>query len=67
MCIRDSLSLFQRADLDRRLGRHPIGDLIVDVERPELTLYRIAVAQASSPDVEDLVTVVYRRDARRGS
>jgi type II secretory pathway pseudopilin PulG len=62
-----ALSLFQRADLDRRLGRHPIGDLIVEVERPEPTLYRIAVAQASSPDIEDLVTVVYRREARRGS
>ncbi|SRR6266849_5255690 len=61
-----ALSLFQRADLDRRLGRHPIGDLIVEVERPEPTLYRIALAQASAPEVEDLVTVVYRREARRG-
>ncbi len=57
----------RRNDLDRRLGRHPIGDLIAEVERPEPTLYRIALAQASAPDVEDLVTVVYRREARRGS
>ena len=62
-----ALTLLKREDLDRRLGRHPIGDLIAEVERPEPTLYRIALAQASAPDVEDLVTVVYRREARRGS
>ncbi len=62
-----ALTLFKRADLDRRLGRHPIGDVIADVERPEPTLYRIALAQASAPDVEDLVTVVFRREAQRGS
>ncbi len=62
-----AFSLLKRADLDRRLGRHPIGDVIADVERPEPTLYRIALAQASAPNVEDLVTVVYRREARRGS
>ncbi len=60
-----ALSLFKRADLDRRLGRHTIGDVIAEVERPEPTLYRIALTQASAPDVEDLVTVVYRREARR--
>ena len=62
-----ALTLFKREDLDRRLGRHSIGDVIAEVERPEPTLYRIALAQASAPDVEDLVTVVYRREARRGS
>ncbi len=61
------LTLFKRDDLDRRLGRRPIGDVIAEVERPERTLYRIALAQASSPDAEDVVTVVYRKEARRGS
>lgn len=62
-----ALTLFRREDLDRRLGRHTIGDVSVDVERPEPTLYRLALAQASAPDVEDLVTVVYRKEARHGS
>ena len=61
-----ALALLKRDELDRRLGRHPIGDLIADVERPERTLYRIALSQEESPQVEDLVTVVYRREARSG-
>ena len=62
-----ALTLLKRDELDRRLGRHDIGDLIVEVQRPERTLYRIALAQQRSPQVEDLVTVVYRREARGGS
>jgi prepilin-type N-terminal cleavage/methylation domain-containing protein len=61
-----ALTLLKRDELDRRLGRHPIGELIADIERPERTLYRIAVVQQESPQVEDLVTVVYRREARNG-
>lgn len=57
-----ALTLLKRKELDVRLGRHPIGELITDIERPEPTLYRIAVVQATSPEVEDLVTVVYRRE-----
>ena len=59
-----ALTLLKRDDLDRRLGRHPIGELIVDIERPERALYRIALMQATSPQVEELVTVVYRREPR---
>lgn len=59
-----ALTLLKREELDRRLGRHPIGELIADIERPERTLYRIALIHAQSPQVEDLVTVVYRRDQR---
>src|SRR5881296_538167 len=59
-----ALTLLKRDELNRRLGRHPIGELIVDIQRPEQTLYRIALTQASAPQVEDLVTVVYRREPR---
>src|SRR5438552_17895286 len=57
-----ALTLLTRTELDRRLGRHPIGELMADIQRPERTLYRIALAQQQSPEVEDLVTVVYRRE-----
>jgi prepilin-type N-terminal cleavage/methylation domain-containing protein len=53
-------ALLERADLDLRLGPRTVGDYMVDVERPELTLYRIAIARRDAPDVEQLVTVVYR-------
>ena len=57
-----ALTLLKRDELDRQLGRHPIGELVSDIKRPERTLYRIAVLQGSSPEVEDLVTVVFRRE-----
>lgn len=53
-------TLLNRSELDQRIGRREIGEFIVDVQRPERTLYRIAVIQEQSPQVEDLVTVVYR-------
>ena len=56
-----AMTLLTRADLDRRLGRHDVGEFVVDVQRPERTLYRIAIAQRSSAHVEGLVTVVFRR------
>jgi len=59
-----ALTLLKREEFDRRLGRHLIGELIVEIQRPERTLYRIAVSQQESSQVEDLVTVVYRREAR---
>ncbi len=55
-----AMTLLKREDLDRRLGRHPVGEFLVHVERPERTLYRIALAEVRAPEVEDLVTVVYR-------
>ncbi len=55
-----ALTLLKRSELDQRLGRRQIGEFTVDIQRPERTLYRIAVLQAQSPQVEDLVTVVYR-------
>ena len=53
-------ALLGRGDLDRRLGRHPIGEFVVEVQRPDPTLYRIAIAEGRAPEVETLVTVVYR-------
>jgi type II secretory pathway pseudopilin PulG len=55
-------SLLTRRDLDLRLGPHAVGDFVVAVERPERTLYRIALADHRAPDTELLVTVVYRAD-----
>jgi hypothetical protein len=57
-----ALTLLNRKELDQRIGRRRIGEFIVDVQRPERTLYRIALLQGPSPEVEDLVTVVYRAE-----
>src|SRR6266481_3776824 len=53
-------TLLKREELDQRIGRRDVGEFIVDIQRPERTLYRIAVLETESPQVEDLVTVVYR-------
>src|SRR5947207_2034633 len=37
--ILTAFTLLKRDELDRRLGRHPVGELIADVERPERTVY----------------------------
>lgn len=58
-----AMTLLTREDYDRRLGQRGVGEFLVDVQRPERTLYRIAIAEARAPQVEDLVTVVYRREA----
>ena len=58
-----AMALLGRADLDRRLGRHPAGEFVVEVQRPERTLYRIAVRESQAPEIEALVTVVYRPEA----
>jgi len=55
-------TLLSRQELNQRLGRHDAGDLVVDIERPEPTLYRVAILAGDAPDVEQLVTVVYRPD-----
>ncbi len=59
-----ALTLLHRGELDQRIGRREIGEFVVDVQRPEKTLYRIAIVQPQSPQVEDLVTVVYRAEPR---
>lgn len=58
-------TLLARSDLDRRLGTRDVGPYLVNVQRPEPVLYRIAVSREKAPDVEDLVTVVYRQEPAR--
>jgi type II secretory pathway pseudopilin PulG len=53
-------TLLTRSDLDIRIGSRSTGPYVVTVARPERTLYRIAVGRQTTPDVEDLVTVVFR-------
>ena len=57
-------TLLRREDLDRRLGDRDVGPYVVNVLRPERTLYRIAVVRKQAPGVEDLVTVVYRQEMK---
>jgi len=59
-----ALTLLKRTDLDQRIGRRQIGEFVVEVQRPEPTLYRIAILQEQSRQMEDLVTVVYRAEPR---
>ncbi len=58
-------TLLRREDLDRRLGDRSVSPYVVNVQRPERTLYRIALLRQAAPGVEDLVTVVYRAEANR--
>jgi len=62
--VLSALTLLNRKELDQRIGRRQIGEFIVDVQRPERTLYRIALLQEQSPQVDDLVTVVYRAETK---
>jgi len=55
-------TLLAQPDLDRRIGTREVGPYIVTVQRPERTLYRIAIGRSTA--MEDLVTVVHRPEAR---
>lgn len=57
-------TLLTRGDLDRRLGDRAVGPYIAIVQRPERTLYRVALRR-SMAEIEDLVTVVYRPEPGR--
>jgi Tfp pilus assembly protein PilV len=54
-----AMTLLRREELDLRIGRHTVGEFAVTVQRPEPSVYRIAIG-AKETEVEDLVTVVYR-------
>lgn len=58
-----AMTLLRREELDQRIGRHEVGEFAVTVQRPEPTLYRIAIG-AKETGVEELVTVVYRSRPR---
>jgi hypothetical protein len=60
------LTLLPRAELDRRLGRERAGAVVATIERPELTLYRIAIADTIAPEIEALVTIVYKPEPAHG-
>jgi hypothetical protein len=53
-------TLLTRADLDLRLGDRRVGEFVINVTRPEQTLYRIGIADTIAPGLELLTTVVYR-------
>lgn len=53
-------TLLRKPELDQRLGQHSVGEFTVNIQRPELGLYRLAIAESTAPEVELLVTVVYR-------
>jgi type II secretory pathway component PulJ len=55
-----AMTLLTRNDLDQRLGSHEAGEFLVSVQRPRPSLYRIAIAERRAPEIETLVTVVYR-------
>ena len=60
-----AMTLLGKADLDRRLGWHRTGRLVVGVQRPAKGLYRIAIASAEMPELETLVTVVHKPEPIR--
>lgn len=53
-------TLLRREELDQRLGTREVGEFVLDVQRPERSLYRIAISDKVGPAVELLVTVIYR-------
>ena len=63
--ILTATSLLSRPDLDRRLGRHPAGEMLVEIQRPNPVLYRLSVSQSSRPKLDLLATVVYRPEPPR--
>jgi len=50
-------ALLDRRDLDLRLGSRRVGPYAVEVQRPEPSLYRVAIGDSVAPD---LVTLIYR-------
>lgn len=62
--VLSALTLLAREDLDRRLGTHPLGEFLVNIQRPERTLYRIAIAETAAPERLLLVTVLHRAQGK---
>jgi len=51
-------ALLNRRDLGARSGRHRVGPYDVQVDRLDLTLFRVAIGPTGGP--ADLTTVLYR-------
>ncbi len=63
--VLSALTLLGRAELDQRIGLHPLGEFAVEIQRPEAALYRVAVSRLDRPERTLLVTVVYRAPEHR--
>jgi len=59
-----AMSLLTREDLDLRLGRRIVGSLVIEVQRPRATLYRVEVGREDAT-LPDLTTLLYRPEPRR--
>ena len=55
-----AVTLLRREELDQRLGSRELGEFVLGIQRPERSLYRIAISEEAFPAVELLATVVYR-------
>ncbi|MEO8200997.1 MAG: hypothetical protein ABI679_10785 [Gemmatimonadota bacterium] len=55
-----AMTLLQGKELDQRLGAREVGEFVVKVSRPEKRLFRLAISETKYPEVELLVTVVYK-------
>jgi len=59
----DVVALWPREDLDRHLGAHPQGELVLEVQHVTPTLYTVAIAD--SGDARPLLrTALYRAESR---
>ena len=59
-----AMSLLTREDLDLRLGSRTVGALLVEVQRPRATLYRVEISREGAA-LPDLTTLLYRPEPRR--
>jgi type II secretory pathway pseudopilin PulG len=62
--VLSAYALLTRDDLDLRLGRRAEGEFQVGLQRPEPALYRVGISPGDAPDLELLVTVLYRPPIR---
>lgn len=54
-----AVSMWPRADLDRHLGMHAEGDMLLRIDRPDATLYDVSIADSTGRTAM-LHTMLYR-------
>ena len=59
-------TLLTRGDLTQRLGRRRVGQYVMDVQRPDPSLFRISVGRLATSSEADLVTIVFRPESING-